>query len=110
MTANDWPAVLERCHALTEDALRRVQEVTGLPSLYPDDPTFRWFGQMAVTPLPDVDVVVLKQRLYDEFRVELPVHRFAGQAVARISIAAYNDDADVDAFTHALATLLPQLA
>jgi len=110
MAANDWPVVQQRCHERTVEALARVQEVTGLPALYPDDPTFGWFAQMAVAPLPDVDVVVLKQRLYEEFRVELPVHRFAGQVVARISIAMYNTDSDIDALSHALETLLPQLA
>jgi len=35
------------------------------------------------------------------FVAELPVHRFAGQVVARISIAMYNADSDIDALSHA---------
>ena len=106
MASHDWPALQELWHQRTVDALARVQSLTGLPSLYPDDPSFRWFGQMAVAPLPDVDEVTLKRRLYDEFRVELPVHRFAGQVVARISIAMYNNESDIDALVDALTTLL----
>jgi selenocysteine lyase/cysteine desulfurase len=51
----------------------------------------------------------LKRRLYDEFRVETPVHRHAGQVLLRISIADYNDIDDVEALLEALRTLLPQL-
>ena len=52
---------------------------------------------------------MLKQRLYDEFRVETPVHRFREQVLLRISIVTYNTDDDVDALVNALGVLLPQL-
>lgn len=106
MATFDWPALQELWHQRTVEALDRVQALTGLPSMYPDDPSFRWFGQMAVAALPDVDPVTLKRRLYDEYRVELPVHRFAGQVVARISTAMYNNESDIDALVDALTVLL----
>ena len=108
VTAQDWPAVQARCHARLRGALERIDELTGLPSAYADD-GFDWFGQLAVVRLPDLDPVVLKQRLYDEFRVETPVHRFRDQVLLRISIVTYNTDDDVDALVGALSTLLPQL-
>ncbi len=108
MTAQDWPAVQARCRARLTDALRRVDELTGRRSVYADD-GFDWFAQLAVVRLPDLDPVVLKQRLYDEFRVETPVHRFRDDVLLRISIAMYNTDDDVDALLAALRTLLPQL-
>ncbi len=108
MTAQDWPAVQARCRARLADALRRVDELTGQRSVYADD-GFEWFAQLAVVRLPDLDPVVLKQRLYDEFRVETPVHRFRDDVLLRISIAMYNTGDDVDALMAALRTLLPQL-
>ncbi|MEX0846748.1 MAG: aminotransferase class V-fold PLP-dependent enzyme [Ilumatobacteraceae bacterium] len=107
--AQGWAAQQQRSHDMVAAAIARVAALTGLPSMYPDD-GFAWFGQMAVALLPDVDVVALKAALYDEFCVELPVHRFADQPMLRISIAAYNDESDIDALIGALTALLPQLA
>jgi len=106
--ANDWEGQQQRSHDMVRTAIGRVDALTGLGSMYPDD-VFRWYGQMAVALLPDVDVVELKRRLYDEFLVELPVHRFADQPMLRVSIAMYTVESDIDAPVDALATLLPQL-
>ena len=106
--ANDWPAQQARSHAMVRTAIERVDALTGLASMYPDD-GFTWYGQMAVALLPDVDVAELKRRLYDEFLVELPVHRFADQPMLRVSVAAYTVDSDIDALVDALTVLLPQL-
>jgi isopenicillin-N epimerase len=108
IATQDWPAVQARCHAMLRGALERIDALTGRPSAYADD-GFDWFAQLAVVRLPELDPVSLKQRLYDEFRVETPVHRFHDEVLLRISIAAYNTDDDVDALVSALGTLLPQL-
>ncbi len=108
VNAQDWPAVQARCHARLRSALARIDDMTGQPSAYAED-GFDWFAQLAVVRLPDLDPVVLKQRLYDEFRVETPVHRFRDQVLLRISIVTYNTDDDVDALVNALSVLLPQL-
>jgi isopenicillin-N epimerase len=104
----DWAAMQQRCHGLVELARRRVDELTGLAPIYADD-GFPWVGQLAAVRLPELDPATLKRRLYDEFRVETPVHRHAGQVLLRISIADYNDIDDVEALLEALRTLLPQL-
>lgn len=108
VNAQDWPAVQARCHARLRSALARIDDLTAQPSAYAED-GFDWFAQLAVVRLPDLDPVVLKQRLYDEFRVETPVHRFRDQVLLRISIVTYNTDDDVDALVNALSVLLPQL-
>jgi isopenicillin-N epimerase len=105
----DWPAVQQRCHQLLVDACARVNQLTGLASIYADD-GFPWTAQLAVVRMPDVDPVELKRRLLDEHRVEAPVHRFGDQVLLRISIAAYNTTDDVDALVEALHVVLPALA
>ena len=105
VTSQDWPTVQARCHARLRRALERIDDLTGLPSAYADD-GFDWFAQLAVVRLPDLDPVVLKQRLYDEFRVETPVHRFRDQVLLRISIVTYNTDDDIDALVDALTVML----
>lgn len=106
LESQDWAAVQRRCHELLVDTCRRIDDLTGLAPVYADD-GFPWTAQLAVVRLPDVDPVVLKQRLYDEHRVETPVHRFGDQVLLRISIAAYNTTDDADALVEALRDLLP---
>ena len=113
--AIDWTrecaalGVPERCQRLTADALQRIDELTGLGSVYPEHST-TWFGQLGVARLPDVDLPTLKARLYDEYRVEIPVHSFQGQPLIRVSVADHTGPDDVDALLAALGALLPQLA
>ncbi len=52
------------------------------------------------------DVDILKRRLYDDYRVEAPVHRWRDQPFIRVSCAAYNTEAHIDALLSALGELL----
>jgi isopenicillin-N epimerase len=81
----------------------RLAELTGLEPLAPDE---HWFFQMVAAPLPECDVDELKRRLYDEHRIEVPVQRFDGQPLIRVSFQGYNDEADLDALVEALRSLL----
>jgi isopenicillin-N epimerase len=104
---HDWPRVRQECHELVRYARERVSALTGLPSITPDDPA--WFSQMSALPLPLCDLEALKRRLYDEFRVEVPMIDWNGRHFVRISIQAYNTKDDVDKLVHALGVLLPQV-
>jgi isopenicillin-N epimerase len=102
-----WETERTRCHALASEARRRVAGRTGVAPIAPDSAA--WFGQMIALPLPPCDVGQLKQRLYDEHRVEAPIFRWGDQHIIRLSFQAYNDAADLDAALHGLAALLPQV-
>ncbi|MCP4645033.1 MAG: aminotransferase class V-fold PLP-dependent enzyme, partial [bacterium] len=106
MEEHDWPRVRQACHELVRYACKRVTALTGLDPITPDDPL--WFAQMATFPLPHCDADVLRRRLYDEFRVEIPIVRWNKRQFVRISVQGYNTRADVDTFIQALAELLPQ--
>ncbi len=105
---HDWAQVQADGHALTLDTRRRVDELTGLAPISPDPAgDHQWIGQLASIRLPaDVDVVALKARLFDEHRIEVPVHLWAGQPLLRVSFTAHNTVADADALLTALRTLL----
>ena len=64
---------------------------------------------MCAARLPDVDLDRLKRRLYDEFRIEVPLINWNGQPLIRLSFQAYNSQADADALVDALARLLPPM-
>ncbi|MFN8385463.1 MAG: hypothetical protein U0X92_03465 [Anaerolineales bacterium] len=52
------------------------------------------------------DVAQLKTRLYDEFKIEVPVHEWNGNKLIRVSVQGYNTREDVDALCDALSRLL----
>ncbi|HAY85301.1 MAG TPA: aminotransferase [Chloroflexi bacterium] len=103
---HDWDQVRSACHEMVIEARNRIHLITGLPKICPDGP--QWLGQMAAIPLPKVNMLRLKQRLYREHRVEVPVYDWQGQPFLRISVQGYNTEHDLLALENALASLLPQ--
>jgi isopenicillin-N epimerase len=100
-----WDEVRESCHELVADAQERICELTGIAALHPQTGT--WFRQMAAAPLPaETDVVLLKKRLYDEHRIEVPVHEWNGNKLIRVSVQGYNTKRDIDKLIKALSVLL----
>jgi isopenicillin-N epimerase len=106
--AHDWAAVQAEGHRLTMETRRAVNEVTGLDSISPETPLdHQWIGQLASIRLPHhVDVVQLKDALFEQHRVEVPLHRWNDQPLLRISFTAHNTAADGDALVAALRALL----
>jgi isopenicillin-N epimerase len=104
---HDWDQVREECFKLTNYAQDIICELTGLPPLH--QPGARTFCQLVAIPLPtNTDIIALKTRLYDEFRVEVPVLNWNGRQLVRVSVQGYNTKDDVDALCAALKVLLPQ--
>jgi isopenicillin-N epimerase len=100
---HNWPAVRQRCHALALQTRQRIDALTGLPPICPDD----WLGQFFAARLPvQTDLDSLKQRLYDERRIEAPMIHWNGQKLIRVSFQGYNTQADADALLLALEQLL----
>ncbi len=103
---HDWPRVRAECHELLREARRRIEELTGLPPICPDSPD--WYAQMAAFPLPLCDGAALQRRLYDEYRVEVPIIEWNGRQLVRVSVQGYNSAEDVKALVRALENLLPR--
>lgn len=108
MQEQNWDRVRSECHALLRETLERICDLTGLPPLYELDSAF--YGQMGVAALPRSNLMVLKKRLYDEYRIEVPLIEWNDMRLIRVSIQAYNDRRDADALLDALKSLLPQVA
>ncbi len=110
--AHDWPAVRARCHAMAEDALQRAVDRWGEePLSFPATRSgYEWFAQMVCLPLPPVDGAELKQRMYDEFKVEAPVTWWRDRVFLRLSFQGYNTPDDLERAMAALDALVPALA
>jgi isopenicillin-N epimerase len=61
---------------------------------------------MVTLRLPEIAPPDLKERLYDEYRIEIPVSERGDDRFIRASFQGYNDDADVERLREALAALL----
>lgn len=102
---HNWPAVRERCHELVHQAIQRIDNLTGLPAVYPDGSG--WYHQMAVAQLPPVaDIRSFKSQLYKQFKIEIPCIEWNDRQFIRVSVQGYNTQADIDALLRGLSTLL----
>jgi isopenicillin-N epimerase len=99
---HDWDAVRRDCHALAVGLVERMTALTGLPPIAPEN----WFNQMVALPLPPHDTDDLKRRLYDNYRIEVPLGTWNERQFTRVSIQGYNTQSDLDALVNALADLL----
>lgn len=103
---HDWPAVGETCHALLAASLDRLAQITGEPSPYQAQ-NERLFQQMGVAPIPpQPDLPAFKQRLYDDYRIEVPCFAWQGRHLVRISVQGYNSAEDLARLEEAVAALL----
>jgi isopenicillin-N epimerase len=108
MEENNWERVRSECHALLRNAMEQVCDLTNLPPPYPSDSDF--YSQMGIVPLPPLSLPLLKSRLYDEYKIEVPLPEWRDKQFIRISVQGYNTQEDIDALVSALENLLPQVA
>jgi isopenicillin-N epimerase len=108
MKDHDWQDVRRQCHLLLRQAIERICDLTELSPLYPLDSDF--YSQMGIAPLPNSNLAILKSRLYDEYRVEVPLIQWQNRQFIRISMQGYNTQDDVDALINAVEVLLPQVS
>jgi isopenicillin-N epimerase len=98
---HNWDKVRVECHELACDAQNRICTLTGLIPLYSNSDL--WFCQMVSVPLPAAtDINVLKERLYNQYRIEVPLIGWNGYKLMRVSIQGYNTSDDVDTLIQAL--------
>jgi isopenicillin-N epimerase len=101
--ANDWSSVRRRCHDLARDARSSLCRHFGLAPLTPDAP--EWFAQMASAQLPPCDPEDIRDRLFSEHRIDVPVREWNGLPLIRLSFQAYNTPDDLERLLEALRAL-----
>ena len=102
---HDWPAVRAACHQLASATRNRLNELTGLPPVCPDSTT--WFSQMFTARLPEGLPDRLRERMWDDHRIEVPVYSWQDKyPLVRVSVQAYNTPEDMDRLIDAIASYM----
>ncbi len=102
-----WPTVQRQCQQILADGLKRIDQLTGLETVYTD--LAAPFVQMAVVHLPLVREIAEFQRdLLQQYRIEVPCIEWNDQHFIRISGQGYNTEEDLDTLVTAVGELLPQ--
>jgi isopenicillin-N epimerase len=96
---NGWPVRRLRCHEMACETRQRVNARNGLTTIAPDEA----FGQMVTIPVAAADAEGLRRRLFEHHRIEVPVTQHGNQTFVRVSVQAYNTQAELDALVNALA-------
>lgn len=100
-----WDEVRSACHELACYAQDEICNLTGMFPIHSRSET--WFSQMTTAPLPaDTDIAALKIRLYDEYKIEVPLVAWNNHKLIRVSIQGYNTKRDVNRLLQALSVLL----
>ncbi len=95
---HDWPTLRARCHAMACETLDVVTRRNGLTAIAPSQA----LAQMAPIPVRAADAEGLRAHLFEQHHIEVPVTQHGGQTFVRLSVQAYNTQADLDALTSAL--------
>jgi isopenicillin-N epimerase len=108
MQENHWDDVRLECNKKLRIAIDAICNISNMDWLYPMES--RFYAQMGIAPLPMVNLNLLKNRLYSEYKVEVPLIQWQERQFVRISVQGYNTRSDLDVLTDALAKFLPQVA
>lgn len=93
MKWHDWWGVAEGCRMLVQKWLPRLCELVGSKPLAPV--TDEFIGQLGSIPVRCDNPVELKNILYNEYQLEIPVMVQNGQVYVRYSINAFNTEEDL---------------
>ena len=106
ITTPAWQAACAESHDRAMALMHRVSARTGIAPIAADE----YFGQMAPLPVPHQDAAALRARLYDDYRIEVPVTQHlgadGGRTFVRVSVQPYTSDADIAALEAALDVVL----
>jgi isopenicillin-N epimerase len=101
---NDWKTKSEACKQIVFDNYQRFCDLLQTQPIAPI--TAEFLGQMASIPVKTSKPAELKDLLYDQYRVQIPVMPLNDKVYLRYSINAYNTQEDLDVLYRALEDIL----
>jgi hypothetical protein len=96
--------IREGCHELASVAETQLCEDLHRMSIYH---TQSQFAQMFAVELPpQLDPIRSKEDLYQDYRIEVPIHKWEDRLLMRVSIQGYNQTEDIGLLRNALSHLI----
>ncbi len=92
------PEVRQRCHDHAVALMHEMAAHFGLAPIGRDDD----FAQMAPLPVPATDAEALRQRLFEQHHIEVPVTQHQGRCFVRVSVQGYNTRAELETLAQTL--------
>ncbi len=103
----NWDEIRAKCHEMVTYVIHQMTKITGLNNIYPSSEGF--YHQMAALRMPDdVDVLELKNYLYDVAHIEIPCYLWEDHPYIRISVQGYNSFEEINHFLAAIQFYLHQ--
>ncbi len=95
--------VRQRSRDLARSAVTLASQIDGIERVHPDS----FYYQMGLIDITakQVDAEALKSRLYDEYKIEIPVIRWQDRTFLRVSAHAYTTQHDIETLIQALQKL-----
>jgi isopenicillin-N epimerase len=104
MKEHNWEEVSSQCRQLVLNNAMRFCNLLGAEPLLPLDDFF--VRQLLSIPIRTQEPELLKARLYEEHRIQIPVMRHGDRVFIRYSIQAFNSQEDLDRLEEALLQIL----
>ena len=101
---NDWKGESEACKQIVFDNYQRFCDLLQTQPIAPI--TAEFLGQMASIPVKTTKPAVLKDLLYDQYKIQIPVMPLNDKVYLRYSINAYNTQEDLEVLYRALEDIL----
>jgi len=102
---NHWKDVREECRVLLIETLSRIEEMTGMPSIYGDNPdNVIQLGAAELPPGYQSDK--MQSWLYQEHKIEIPVIDWEDRWFIRPSVQGYNTREELELLVEAVGEYL----
>lgn len=101
---NDWKTKSEACKQIVLENYQRFCDLLQTQPIAPI--TSEFLGQMASIPVKTTKPAELKDLLYNQYKIQIPVMPLNDKVYLRYSINAYNTQEDLDVLYRALEDIL----
>ena len=107
MNENNWDKVSADCRKMVQENALRFTDLVGSKPLCPVKDEF--LGQMFSIPIKNKEPEKFQRKLFEKYRIEIPVMRQGEYVFIRYSINAFNTQSDLDRLYEILKELRSEL-
>jgi len=101
----NWNRIRESCRSMVVETRKNIASLTRMDQICPD--TRSWINQMFISPLPTyIEADDLKNYLYKNYSIEVPIITWNDHKFIRVSIQGYNTHEDLSTLLVALEEFL----